>query len=354
MVRCTHLRRSMSMLRWVAFPCVFLALSATSDRAAAADSQPQEAEVSTWTAPTLVPSTEPPRPVQQPLPIRRAAFDGSLAIGGEKLRRGLPELTFPSTYVRFGAADWVTTILGGATALTMAIVPPIEAHRRDGPAFFDGAVRNTLRAPGFQGRYIARDTSDVLLSLFVTYPFFVDALATAWWFRGNAEAARQMTLINAEALALVGAIQGITNVFAARERPYGRDCGGIIPEGGIDCAGGGRYRSFFSGHAAYSFAAASVMCSHHMNLNLFADKTADVLSCIVGYFAAGTTATLRVVGDMHYASDVITGSLVGTAIGLGIPWLHYHGGAESKAAHAESVRWRVVPMGLGASLGGSF
>ena len=38
----------------------------------------------------------------------------------------------------------------------------------------------------------------------------------------------------------------------------------------------------------------------------------------IGSLAAGATATLRVVGDMHYASDVLTGSLVGTTIGLSV------------------------------------
>lgn len=336
---------------------VMIALGADVGLVKADEPSPKEGDDGAPPVGSSLPPTAPEPPshgAEGPPPVRRTAFDGSIPIGGQALRKGLPELTFPASYVRINAADWGIMVVGGATALAMAIVPPFASHRRSGGVLFDEDVRSVLRAPSFEGRYLARDTSDVLLSLFVTYPFFVDSLATAWWFRGNAEAARQMALINAEGLALVGAVQGITNVFFARERPYGRDCGGIVPEGGFDCSGTGRYRSFFSGHAAYSFAAASLMCSHHMNLDLFANPTADVMSCIVGYLAAAATASLRVVGDMHYASDVITGSLVGTAIGLGVPWLHYHGGARKRPDKPSAFQLQVVPTGLGASIGGTF
>jgi membrane-associated phospholipid phosphatase len=263
-------------------------------------------------------------------------------------------LELPARYARFGWGDAVVTGLGGITTLAMAALKPIESQRRSGGVAFDRDLRRALRASSFDGRYVARDASDVILSLELTYPFFIDSLVTAWWFRGNADAARQMALIDAEAFAIAGALQGVTNVIAARERPYGGDCGGLLPAQGIDCESFGRYRSFFSGHSMFSFVAASLVCSHHMTLELFGNRTADAMSCVTGYLLAGITASLRIVGDMHYASDVIAGGLVGTAVGLTIPWLHYEFGTTPAAPLSQSLRVYIVPTGRGAAFGGAF
>ena len=91
-----------------------------------------------------------------------------MALGGEQLRKNLPELVWSRSYARFGAVNTIVMLLGGATTLATAIVPPIEGNRRYGGVLFDEAARNALRAPTAQGRYIARDTSDVLLSLSLT------------------------------------------------------------------------------------------------------------------------------------------------------------------------------------------
>jgi membrane-associated phospholipid phosphatase len=294
--------------------------------------------------------------VSVPQHVRGAADRGAHAGGGEPVRRGLPALELPKTFAQFGWGDAVVTALGGAATLTMALVKPSSANRTNRVGVFDSDVRSALRAPSFQGRYLARDASDVLLSLALTYPFFVDALITAWWFRGSAKVAQQMALVNAEAFALAGALQGVTNVLAGRERPYGQDCGALLPSQGIDCDSSGRYRSFFSGHATFSFTAASLICSHHMLFGLFGNRGADAMSCVSAYLLAGATATLRVVGDMHHATDVVTGSLVGTAIGLSVPWLHYTlGGAPSVVANeALRLRLRIAPLGAGAALAGIF
>ena len=314
-------------------------------RTGQADASAPAAPASSSSAPTDT-RAEPGHPVQ------RRAFDGSIALGGEQLRKNLPELVWNRSYARFGTANTIVMLLGGATTLATAIIPPIEGNRRFGGVLFDESARNALRAPTPQGRYIARDTSDVFLSLSLTYPFFVDALISAWWFRGNADVARQMSLIDAEALAITGTIQGVTNVLAARERPYGRTCGAETPEDSIDCTTTGRYRSFFSGHAAFAFTAAGLICSHHLYLGLLGNKAADVSTCVASYLGAGLTATLRVVGDNHYATDVITGSLVGTAVGLLVPWFHYKGFRPT--AQIGGVDVQLTPAANGASLMGTF
>ncbi len=352
------------------FVALATAASATWAHRAAADEPtsvpaPEVTAPATW-GPTPPPPTPPavprtPDPGSLPAtttletergPVRRAAFDGSVATGAEKLRKNLPELVWDRSYARFGIGNLILTGVGGAITLAAAILPPFSSNRRSGGILFDESARSTLRAATFEGRYVARDVSDVFLSLATTYPFFIDALVSAWWFRGNADVARQMALIDAEAFAITGSIQGITNVFAARERPYGRICDGELPGATIDCTTTGRYRSFFSGHAAFSFTAAGLVCSHHLRLDLLGNKAADIGSCIVGYLVAGGAATLRVVGDMHYPSDVITGALVGTTVGLVVPWLHYKG--FRAGTRAGGVDMQLVPTGTGASVTGAF
>jgi membrane-associated phospholipid phosphatase len=39
---------------------------------------------------------------------------------------------------------------------------------------------------------------------------------------------------------------------------------------------------------------------------------------------AAATATLRVVADRHYFTDVATGAIVGSVFGFAIPWLFHY------------------------------
>ena len=123
-----------------------------------------------------------------------------------------------------------------------------------------------------------------------------------------------------------GAIQGVTNVLVSRERPYGPGCGEPgndgRPSNSIDCTGSTHYRSFFSGHSAFSFTGASLICFEHTELHLLGGPW-DALSCVGGYAVAAATATFRVAGGEHYPTDILTGALIGSAVGWGIPLLHF-------------------------------
>jgi membrane-associated phospholipid phosphatase len=250
---------------------------------------------------------------------------------------------------RFSTLDWIVTASGGAITLGAAIVQPMPRHAVGG-VLFDESVRDALRLGDSNARYIARDISDVGVSLVVTWPIFVDSLTTAWWYRGSREAAQEMALIDLETLAITGAVQGVTNVLVSRERPYVRDCGTAIPANTLDCDGTTRYRSFFSGHSAFSFASAALVCVHHFENDLLGAPY-DAISCVAGYAVAATTATMRVVSDVHYSTDALTGALVGTLIGYGVPWLHYRRAASPTVG---SVKLQIVPTLGGAGVMGVF
>jgi membrane-associated phospholipid phosphatase len=42
----------------------------------------------------------------------------------------------------------------------------------------------------------------------------------------------------------------------------------------------------------------------------------------IGFTAAATTSYLRMAADEHWLTDVLAGAAVGTAVGIGLPWLH--------------------------------
>jgi membrane-associated phospholipid phosphatase len=253
----------------------------------------------------------------------------------------------------FSTADYVLTGTAGAITLAAAIIHPLPTHHLQGGILFDDAVRNAVRPSSIQTRYAFRDASDVGLSFAAVWPFFGDALATAWWYRGSRDTAEQMALLDLETLAVSGAIQGVTNVVVSRPRPYAQYCGTpALPSAALDCGVTPEYRSFFSGHAAFSFTAAALVCVNHTKSELLGSPW-DALSCGTAYAVAATTASFRVLADEHYASDVIVGALVGTLVGYGVPLLHYRQHSFGGLRTGE-VTLQLVPSAGGAGVVGSF
>ncbi|HEX4512588.1 MAG TPA: phosphatase PAP2 family protein [Polyangiaceae bacterium] len=259
-------------------------------------------------------------------------------------------LDWKPEWSRANATDYAVTGVGLATTLAMAIVPPRSEHTMGG-VLFDDSARSVLRLHALADRYFARDMSDVLLSLVTTYPILFDSFIIGYGYFRNADVAYQMTVIDAEALAIASALQGIANVSASRERPYGQDCGTAVPATTSDCNGPSRYRSFFSGHATISFTSAGLACSHHLKLHLFGDA-ADIVACATALATASAVSLLRVMGDEHYATDVVTGAIVGTAVGFLVPAFHY--ATHSRKGSRAAFEWHVVPSAGGVGIAGTF
>lgn len=323
-----------------------------SERVALAD-QPAPAAAAATSAASAppskaAPSVAPPQPAPRaPVPPLLPGYEPATLVSVD----APPPLVWK--WGRFSAANYLVTGVGGAVTLATAIVHPRAQHSLSGGFWFDESVRSALRVDSLPNRYIFRDTSDVGLSLMVSWPFVADALTTAWWYRGSRETAQEMALIDLETLAVSGAVQGMTNVLVSRERPYGRDCGSEqLPSDSIDCANPVHYRSFFSGHSAFSFTSAALICVHHFENELLGPPW-DALTCAGGYAVATTTATFRVVSDMHYASDVITGALMGTLVGYGVPLLHYSRRASSATTLA-GMQLHLIPIANGLGVLGIF
>ena len=287
-----------------------------------------------------------------------APTPGTLPVAGQPVDIGLPhrhegrKLEWDPSFHRVGVPEMVVTGAAAGIALTTAIVRPLKTGWSGG-ILFDNSVRDALRLPSYQARLDIRDASDVGLATITMFPILVDSALLAYWYRGSEDVALQTALIDAEAISITAALQGAATFFGGRARPYVQNCGGAVPSNSDDCNTPSEYRSFFSGHSASSFTSAGLICAHHLRLHLF-DSGADTVTCAAAFVTAAAIATMRVMGDMHYASDVLVGAVVGTSVGLGVPLLHHYSGHEEARGAPSAVTVRFVPIALGGAIEGSF
>jgi hypothetical protein len=256
---------------------------------------------------------------------------------------------------RFGPGDAAVTSASAVLAISAIAIGPTETTTSDPYFGIDAAVRDALRPDSFQVRQAWRDTSDVLLSFNVSYPLLGDALVNASWYRASPDVATQLALIDTEAYVLtLGIQQGFAN-FVGRQRPHGAVCGtDELPENTAACEVRDRYRSFFSGHTSLSFTAAALTCTHHRHLPLHGPQS-NWIPCVTGVALATATGTLRIVGDRHYFTDVMTGAAVGSLVGWAVPYLHYRlPPRPTRDAHSRNLRLLLLPTPGGVQLRGRF
>ena len=187
--------------------------------------------------------------------------------------------------------EMVLTGVAASIALASNILHPLNTGWSGG-ILFDDQIRSALRLSSVDAQLEVRTGTDLGLAVMTSYPFLIDSLIVAYWYRGSADVALQMALIDAEAFGITGAIEGTTNFLSGRARPYSSECGSGIPSNTTDCATDTLNRSFFSGHTVASFTAAALICAHHEELRLF-DNAGDHAACIAGFTASYCDWRLR-------------------------------------------------------------
>lgn len=129
-------------------------------------------------------------------------------------------------------------------------------------------------------------------------------------------------LVVLEATALAVALDDVVKLLVARQRPYAhfahlRDPGDPAPPDPDENL------SFYSGHTNLAFAVAvasgTVASMRGYRLAPVVWATSLPLAAVTGY--------LRVAADRHYVTDVITGALVGSAVGFLVPFVFHRASA---------------------------
>jgi len=190
----------------------------------------------------------------------------------------------------------------------------LTLDRNDVNAFDRPATRNWSVAWG--------DRSDVTRDVVVFSSLLVSTvppLLGAEWSR-----ALTVTVMFAEAYAIMGGVTYLTKIAAARKRPYLYNTD-LTPEERLGAVNDPK-SSFFSGHAAAAFTVAAFLSK------VFTDVHGpSVWSTLVwgsSLSLAAYTGFARVKAGVHFPTDVIAGAAVGFAIGYLVPVLHKKNGSD--------------------------
>lgn len=184
------------------------------------------------------------------------------------------------------------------------------------------------------------------------------ALAAAMLATGNGSdgAGLRGGVIALESLAVAGTVIQTIKYLAARKRPFVRY--GHANDGSSDSEGAtydgnnpDSHLSFPSGHTG---ATAALAFSAAMLATLQESKAAPYLWAGAAV-ATASVATLRMMAEKHYFTDVLGGALIGAGSGVLVPWLHKRGNLLGGNGGA-SAQLQVSPVQGGAAfaLAGQF
>ena len=204
-----------------------------------------------------------------------------------------------TTYAKeISTRDWLTSSSAMGLAIGLELygkshfVP--EQPRLSTPNSFDRYMREKLWL-GANKQDDARDWSDRLI--------YGVSMSSLLWGPLLMQDSELSLLINARVFAANSIMTNLVKIATARERPYSYH--NTRPsEGNTD------YTSFYSGHSSVAFSQAvanSILLSRD-----YPEYESQIWSTLLG--VAGLTAYLRVAGDMHYFTDILTGAISGSLI----------------------------------------
>jgi membrane-associated phospholipid phosphatase len=239
--------------------------------------------------------------------------------------RGRSGLHWHEHWRQAGVREYVTiSALAAGTVAFRFLAPPATSPSWTGPVLFDSGVRDLLRIDSRSGRKTAATISDGLFIWEVLHPTVIDPLLFAWWARESPFVAWQMMMIDAQAYAFTFLMSDVVKRVAARQRPW-VDTGDCAQNpNGEECGSGGRYMSFYSGHAAVTATGAGLICAHHTQLSLYQNDLLDQGTCALAVLGTALTGAMRIASDNHWASDVLIGHLMGYTSGYLLPTLLYY------------------------------
>lgn len=217
--------------------------------------------------------------------------------------------------------------------------PEVEADWR-GPILLDAQARSLIGAEGLPARNLASTTSDVAFWLSIGH-VLADATLFAMVRHDAPDVGWELLVMDAEAYSATLLLNAAFKRLTSRARPYVDRCE-EDPNYDPKCGDRERFSSFFSGHAAVTATSAGLLCSQHKHLPLYGAGW-DTAACVNGILMTSLTGALRIVSDRHWASDVVTGHLLGFTSGFFLPEiLHFHPGRRTLSS--SGLRLAVLPV----------
>ena len=222
---------------------------------------------------------------------------------------------------RFHLVEGLVTLAAEGAAIAIYFAEPSREPRWRDPMPLDPEARDALRLDDDDARMLAVNLSDGLLVGMLVWPVLIDALLLGGIVGGDWDTTWQMMLIDAEALALAHFVTWFTTRFVGRVRPIHVEC--TMDDSCAD-RGVGPVASFVSGHTLMVYAASGLTCAHHlMNPWLTGSNEGAAVMCGSSLVLATAVGVMRVMTDLHWASDVAISALMGSTIGWGVP-LAFH------------------------------
>jgi len=210
----------------------------------------------------------------------------------------------------FGFSALGESIAEGRRPITVqeiAALDPHDVNPFDRPATRHFSTDWDERSDAYQATLVR----SALLGLFVPAAL-----------RGKAAGVATVGTMLAESYFLLKGVTYTTKGLVGRKRPYLYNTSmsaaerlGVTGEGDNDAV-----LSFFSGHAASSFLAATLMSQ--VFTDVYGRSTWSNIVWGTSLSMAALTSYARVRAGMHYPSDVVAGAVVGGAIGILVPRLH--------------------------------
>ncbi len=264
------------------------------------------------------------------------ALGAAMALAWAAPRPGHAQEQPPASYDVSLAADGAIT--GGLAAGTVLLsLWPVDTSKRWSSEFFgrldEGVKRN------FSDR--AATLSDATLAVTMLTPVLLQM--PGGWNRDTGE----RLLLYGETISANLFVHSLTKYLVQRPRPYNYHPDARVGEF-ARASEKDSHVSFFSGHTSSSFAAA--VAGSYLFSSGSADREIKALVWLFELTLASTTAQLRVRAGRHFYSDVITGAVVGSAIGFLVPALHAD---EGGLYQPSGLEWTALGGGvvLGTAVG---
>ena len=212
---------------------------------------------------------------------------------------------------------------------------------------YDGWVRHRLRWTDTRAAHLASNVSLGILEPATQLGLGLLAANQA----GSPENFALDTLLVAEATVVAGVLNQIAKFGFARERPfvhYLPRAPSAIRE--LTASPSDDNLSFFSGHTTIAFALAT---SSATIATMRGYKLAPLIWG-TGLAFGGTVGYLRIAADKHYFSDVLTGAIVGSVVGVAVPLLLHSPRDDSPAAGASAQALGKPAARTAVSISGTF